>query len=48
MDDRVAWTAFVRQEAERRGFSWAYWEFDAGFGAFRDGRWNELYDVLTP
>ncbi len=48
MDDRVAWTAFVRQEAERRGFSWAYWEFDAGFGAFRDGQWNELHDALTP
>jgi hypothetical protein len=29
MDDRVAWTGFVVREAERRGFSWAYWEFDA-------------------
>jgi endoglucanase len=48
MDDRVAWTAFVAREAERRGFSWAYWEFDAGFGAYTDGRWNELHEALIP
>jgi endoglucanase len=48
MDDRVAWTAFVTSEAERRGFSWAYWEFDAGFGAYTDGQWNELHDALIP
>ena len=48
MDDRVAWTAFVAREAERRGFSWAYWEFDAGFGAYTDGGWNELHDALVP
>ncbi len=48
MDDRVAWTAFVRNEAERRGFSWAYWEFDAGFGAYRNGQWNELHEALVP
>jgi endoglucanase len=48
LDDRVAWTAFVRQEAERRGFSWAYWEFDAGFGAHTNGRWNALHDALIP
>jgi endoglucanase len=47
MDARVAWTEFVRHEAERRGFSWAYWEFDAGFGAFGDGQWNELHGALT-
>jgi endoglucanase len=48
MDDRVAWTAFVTREAERRGFSWAYWEFDAGFGAHTDGQWNELHEALIP
>jgi len=48
MDDRVAWTAFVTREAERRGFSWAYWEFDAGFGAFTSGHWNELHQALIP
>ena len=48
MGDRLAWTAFVRREAERRGFSWAYWEFDAGFGVYTDGRWNELHGTLIP
>jgi endoglucanase len=46
--DRVAWTAFVSREAERRGFSWAYWEFDAGFGAYTNGQWNELHQALIP
>ena len=46
LDDRVAWTAFVRREAERRGFAWAYWEFDAGFGAYTNGQWNELHEAL--
>lgn len=31
---RVRWTEFVVQEAEARGFSWAYWEFCSGFGAY--------------
>jgi endoglucanase len=22
------------REAEKRGFSWAYWEFGSGFGAY--------------
>ncbi|UCD25811.1 MAG: glycoside hydrolase family 5 protein [Gemmatimonadota bacterium] len=48
MDDRIAWTAFASREAERRGFSWAYWEFDAGFGAYTDGQWNELHGALIP
>jgi endoglucanase len=48
MRDRVAWTAFVTREAEGRGFAWAYWEFDAGFGAYTDGQWNELHEALIP
>ena len=28
---RVAWTAAVRSEAERRGFGWAYWQFEGDF-----------------
>jgi endoglucanase len=31
---RVRWTNFVRQAAEQRGFTWAYWEFAAGFGVY--------------
>jgi endoglucanase len=48
MAGRVAWTAFVAREAEKRGFSWAYWEFDSGFGAYTGGRWNELHHALIP
>jgi len=33
-DSRVRWTEFVRGEAERHGFAWAYWEFGAGFGVY--------------
>ncbi|GAB3264689.1 glycoside hydrolase family 5 protein [Chitinimonas naiadis] len=31
---RVAWTTAVARAAEQRGFSWSYWEFGAGFGAY--------------
>ncbi len=31
---RVAWTSQVVQESEKRGFSWAYWEFCSGFGVY--------------
>jgi endoglucanase len=43
MDSRASWTRFVAREAERLGFSWAYWEFCAGFGAYdpRTHTWRE-------
>lgn len=34
MDSRVLWTHAVAREAEKRGFSWGYWEFGAGFGIY--------------
>lgn len=34
MASRALWTKTVAREAEARGFSWAYWEFCSGFGAF--------------
>lgn len=34
MASRVRWTAAVAREAEQRGWSWAYWEFGAGFGIY--------------
>jgi hypothetical protein len=34
MASRAKWTRAVAREAEARGFSWAYWEFAAGFGAY--------------
>lgn len=34
MASRARWTNTVRQAAEDRGISWAYWEFGAGFGVY--------------
>ena len=34
MESRARWTRFVAREAERLGFSWTYWEFCSGFGAY--------------
>jgi endoglucanase len=34
LDSRVRWTAAVAREAEKHGFSWAYWDFSADFGAY--------------
>jgi endoglucanase len=43
-ESRARWTRFVAREAEARGFSWAYWEFCAGFGTYdpKADRWREL------
>jgi endoglucanase len=42
-ESRARWTRFVAREAEKRGFSWAYWEFCSGFGAYdpQAGAWRE-------
>ncbi len=48
---RVRWTSFVAREAEKRGFSWAYWEFCSGFGIYdpQTGSWlTELKNALIP
>ena len=34
MPDRERYTRLMRQEIEKRGFSWAYWEFASGFGVY--------------
>jgi endoglucanase len=50
-DSRAKWTAAVAREAEARGFSWAYWEFAAGFGAYDRAKkaWREpLLRALVP
>jgi endoglucanase len=43
MDSRERWTRFVSREAEKLGFSWAYWEFCSGFGAYdpQARKWRE-------
>jgi endoglucanase len=51
LESRARWTAAVAREAERLGFSWGYWEFAAGFGAYdKDaGAWRgPLKDALVP
>jgi endoglucanase len=50
MDSRAKWTRAVAREAEARGFSWAYWEFGAGFGVYdrEKKEWREpLLKALT-
>jgi endoglucanase len=51
MESRIRWTTAVAREAEQRGWSWAYWEFGAGFGAYdrQKGQWREgLLKALIP
>jgi endoglucanase len=51
MASRVRWTTFVREEAEKRGWAWAYWEFGAGFGVYdrtREAYREELLRALIP
>jgi len=50
-DSRVRWTEFVRGEAERHGFAWAYWEFGSDFGVYDPNAkvWREdLLKALIP
>lgn len=50
-ESRVSWTEFVRGEAERHGFAWAYWEFASGFGAYdpNANMWrDDLLKALIP
>lgn len=51
MESRARWTRFMVEEAERHGFSWAYWEFCSGFGAYdpRTDTWRApLKTALQP
>ncbi|WP_219837151.1 glycoside hydrolase family 5 protein [Paenibacillus sp. R14(2021)] len=51
MLSRARWTAFVRKEAEKRGFGWAYWEFCSGFGVYdpvANQYRKELLEALIP
>ncbi len=34
IESRVRWTTFLGRWFEEQGFSWAYWEFSAGFGIY--------------
>jgi endoglucanase len=51
ISSRARWTARVREEAERLGIGWAYWEFGTDFGAYdpATGTWREpLRRALFP
>lgn len=51
MGSRAKWTSFIARQAEQRGFSWAYWEFCAGFGVYDPvkNEWIEpLLNALIP
>ena len=43
MASRENYTRFVRDEAEKRGFGWTYWELASSFGVYdaKAGRWVE-------
>jgi endoglucanase len=34
LESRLKWTNFLARWFEEQGFSWAYWEFSAGFGIY--------------
>ncbi len=34
IESRIRWTTFLARWFEEQGFSWAYWEFSAGFGIY--------------
>lgn len=49
-ESRKLWIEAVRKEAEKRGFSWGYWELCSGFGIYdsNTSTWNkELLDTLV-
>ncbi|WP_321375412.1 cellulase family glycosylhydrolase [uncultured Draconibacterium sp.] len=49
MDSRERWTTYLARYIELQGWSWAYWEFSAGFGIYNpsDDSYNDrLIDAL--
>ena len=48
MTSRVIWTRSLVTLSEDFGFSWSYWEFASGFGAYDpvNGEWNDLLSAL--
>jgi endoglucanase len=51
MDSRVRWTTFVARQAEKLGWSWAYWQFDGNFIVYdiKQDQWVEpIRHALLP
>ncbi|MCC5930935.1 MAG: cellulase family glycosylhydrolase [Cyclobacteriaceae bacterium] len=49
MESRVKWTNFLARWFEEMNFSWAYWEFSAGFGIYNPQNksfYQDLIDAL--
>lgn len=49
--DQKAWTAFIARESEERDYSWGYWEYASGFGAYDPSAaaWRpQLISALIP
>jgi endoglucanase len=50
MDSRARYTASVARAAEKRGWSWAYWQFDSDFVLYDSAKdaWVEpIKDALV-
>jgi endoglucanase len=51
LQDRIRYTAAVARAAEKRGWAWAYWQFDSNFIVYDIDRdaWNApIYRALVP
>lgn len=51
MESRIAYTAAVARAAERRGWAWAYWQFDSDFVVYdidKDAWVKPIHDALVP
>jgi len=46
LESRIKWTNFLARWFESQGFSWAYWEWSAGFGIFNPGT-NQVLTSLA-
>jgi aryl-phospho-beta-D-glucosidase BglC (GH1 family) len=49
MKSRARWTTFLSRYLEELGWSWAYWEFSAGFGIYNPSNktfYTDLVDAL--
>lgn len=47
MASRVRWTTYLARWFEEQGFSWAYWEFSAGFGIYNPQTETVLTDLAN-
>jgi endoglucanase len=51
LESRVRWTSFIARQAEKRSWSWAYWQFDGNFIVYdtqKDEWVRPIRDALLP